>query len=397
VIDLQFAPDPDVDEELETEIRAKAADIHARMAALARDLLDFEERGLWRRTGMRNCEDWVTSNLGFDRPQSRSLMMAAHLAQELPQVDRAFAAGELSIDKLRLLHSVATSEDQESWVDTAREASPPELARRCREFRSQRTTGPEREALQHARRRLHTWFDEENMFRISGALPTLEGGRVQQALDTARRRLDAELTESRTDAGVTPSEHPDAARQADALVWMCTAGLGAEGTGSPPPVQLVVHVDYDVLTGANPEGRGHIENGPALSTATLRRLGCSAAVKTLIERDGVPIAVGRSRRIPSEDQRLAVRSRDGFCRHPRCTVPATRCEPHHLDHWIDGGDTEIWDLLSMCDRHHTRHHEGYFHIRRTPDGDLQFLTPDRQVYGTATGGCWKQPKSTAGP
>jgi hypothetical protein len=59
--------------------------------------------------------------------------------------------------------------------------------------------------------------------------------------------------------------------------------------------------------------------------------------------------------------------------------------------------SDIWDLLSMCDRHHTRHHEGYFDIRRTPDGDLQFLTPDGQVYGTATGGCWKRPRKRAGP
>jgi hypothetical protein len=37
---------------------------HARMAALGKDLLVFEQRGLWRRTGMPNCEDWVTANLG---------------------------------------------------------------------------------------------------------------------------------------------------------------------------------------------------------------------------------------------------------------------------------------------------------------------------------------------
>jgi hypothetical protein len=232
---------------------------------------------------------------------------------------------------MRLLHGVASFEDQESWVERAREASPPEL------------------------------------------------------------------TESKTDAEVTPAAHPDAARQADAPVWMCTAGFGGDATGEAPPVQLVVHVDDDVLTGANPSGRGHIENGPALSTATLRRLGCNATVKTLIERDGTPIAVGRSRRMPSEDQRLAMRSRDGVCRHPRCTIPATRWEPHHLDHWIDGGDSDLWDLAAMCERHHTRHHEGYVHIHRTPGGDLHFLTPDGQLYGTATGGHWKRPRNKADP
>jgi hypothetical protein len=109
-----------------------------------------------------------------------------------------------------------------------------------------------------------------------------------------------------------------------------------------------------VLTGANPEGRGHLENGPALSTATLRRLGCDATVKTLIERDGVVIATGREKPTVSPAMKLKVRNRDGICRAPGCPVPATRCEAHHIDHAFNGGPTELWNLLALCSGRRSR-------------------------------------------
>jgi hypothetical protein len=112
MIALQPPLDAPSDEDFESEILADAADIHARMARLAGKLVVFDERGLWRRTAMRNCEDWVTCKLGFDRPQARSLMLAGHAARELPEIGEAFAAGELSVDKMRLLAPVVAPDEQ---------------------------------------------------------------------------------------------------------------------------------------------------------------------------------------------------------------------------------------------------------------------------------------------
>lgn len=395
-----IALQPELDETLERRIRDRAARIHAETAELARDLVAFDESGCWRGTGMRDCADWITSNLGYDRPNARALMLAGHAARELTEVGEAFSAGELSVDKMRLLSGVVPPDDQGGWVRTARESSPPELAQRCREERGGRRTGPERDREQRAQRRLHTWYDELNMFRISGALPSEEGAMVQIALDSAKHRLDAYRAEHHL-LDLEPPDHPGAARQADALVAICTdAVLGEPATtdaGSSPPVRMVVHVDYDVLTGANPEGRGHIENGPALSTAVLRRLGCDSTIRTLIERDGVPIAAGRERPTVPRPLKLAVRSRDAICRFPGCAVPATRCDAHHIDHADDGGPTELWNLLAQCAFHHQRHHDGVFDIDRTLDGDLHFLTAAGRRLGTATGGFWKRPRGRAGP
>jgi hypothetical protein len=396
---VMIAPQATVDvQSLERRIRERNARIDAETAELARDLAVFDDHDGWRGTGRRDCVDWVTCNLGRDRQNAKALMLAAHAARELPELGEAFAAGELSVDKLRLLAPVVAPEDQGGWVQMARESSPAELARRCREHRSAELIGPERDRAQRAQRRLHTWFDELNMFRISGALPPEEGAMIQIALDRAGHELDR-LRAADHIVELDPADDPFHARQADALVALCTdAMLGDPRAGaSSPPVRMVVHVDYDVLTGANPNGRGHIENGPALSTAALRRLGCDATVKTLIERDGVPIAAGREKPAVSPELKLRVQSRDGTCLVPGCAMPSTRCDVHHIHHREDGGPTEHWNLGSACEWHHNRHHLGEFDIIRTPEGNLRFVTWDGRLMGTVTGGKWKRPKNRPGP
>lgn len=326
---------------LEDRILERNLCIQAMIAAQARDLALFDEMGGWRAAARRDCADWVSCTLGYSPHDAKALVAAGHASGELLEIGDAFAGGELSVEKMRLLAPVVTAADEGSWVETARASSPAELARRCREARSGQRVGPERDRAQRAQRRLHTWYDEENMFRISGALPSYEGAMVQVAIDRAKQALRAMHAEKHIDLDVDCADDPVHAENADALVWVCTeAVLGEHGsadTRPKPPVQLIVHVDYDVLTGANPDGRGHIEDGPALSTATLRRLGCDATVKTLIERDGVPIASGREKPTVSPEMRLKVRIRDGMCAYPGCAVPATGCEAHHVHHWNQGG------------------------------------------------------------
>jgi hypothetical protein len=51
----------------------------------------------------------------------------------------------------------------------------------------------------------------------------------------------------------------------------------------------------------------------------------------------------------------------------------------------------------MCDPHHDRHHDREFDIRRTLDGDLRFVNGNGEVFGTLTGGHWKDPRKRGGP
>src|SRR4030081_1921652 len=191
-----IAQEPSVDvEALERRIRERQARMNADSAGQARDLAIFDEYDGWRGVGMRDCADWVTCNLGYRPQNAKALMAAGHAAREVPEIGEAFSAGVLSVDKVRLLAPVVTSGDEGGWVETARTSSPAELARRCREHRSTQTTGPERDRAHRAQRRLHTWYDEESMFRMSAALPPDEGAMIQIAIDSAKHRLDADRAE----------------------------------------------------------------------------------------------------------------------------------------------------------------------------------------------------------
>ncbi len=210
----------------------------------------------------------------------------------------------------------------------------------------------------------------------------------------AARKLPA-VAEAFSAGELSLAADPAAALRADALVALCTAGHG--GGSAPSPAQLVVHVDLGVLTGETPEGRCHILDGPALSAAAARRLGCDATMVTLLERDGQVGGGGPERPGVTLRMRRAVQGRDGTCRYPGCAIPATRTDAHHIHHWIDGGPTRLWNLLSLCEYHHNRHHDGEYDIRRTARGDLCFETHDGLLVGTAAGGCWKRPRRRAGP
>jgi len=175
-----------------------------------------------------------------------------------------------------------------------------------------------------------------------------------------------------------PAEEPWAAARADALTAVCehTLAAGPEDlAGAPDAVQVVVHVDVGVLTGEQPDGRCHLEDGTPLSAAAARRLGCDAEIVAITERDGLPIDVGRRRRLFTLKQRRAMHARDRTCRYPGCPVPARRTRAHHIRHWLEGGSTDIANGCSLCSFHHARLHDGAYRLRRDAQGGLHFETP----------------------
>ena len=162
--------------------------------------------------------------------------------------------------------------------------------------------------------------------------------------------------------------------------WLHDAAERGSGRATAP-AGLTVHVDLDTLAAADDGGRCHIEDGPAVSLAAARRIGCDAEVVTVLERDGVPLDVGRARRVLSARIRRLLQLRDGSCRYPGCAVPASDTEGHHVVHWVDGGRTDIANLVSLCRFHHHRHHEGAFAIAADPavPGGFRFETKDGRV------------------
>jgi hypothetical protein len=132
--------------------------------------------------------------------------------------------------------------------------------------------------------------------------------------------------------------------------------------------QVVLHVDINTLREQRSgvcctHGRAHFEDKPWLAPSTARRLSCDASLVTVLEDDaGKVLNVGRKSRIVPERIRRALRERDGVCQYPGCQE-SEYVVAHHIQHWADGGETRLDNLVTLCRFHHRQLHRGCFDIR----------------------------------
>jgi len=355
-----------------------AAHLHAGTARLARLAAQFDSAEGWVGDGMRSCAHWLSINAGHGLASGETLVRIGHALETLPLIAEAFASGELSPDKVRELCRVATAEDEDVWLELARQASGSQLTRIVRACRRcMKQSDPDQTAAQRMGRGLWTHWDDDGTLHLRGTLSAEDGARVHAALEHVRGTLPEPSNESGD-----PADDSHAAHRADALVALCDRGLAGEENGSERPVvvpQLVVHVDAGLLTGADPGGRCHLDGGPWLSPEVARRIGCDTEVVAITERDGVPIDVGRARRTVSVPLRRALHVRDGFCRVPGCPVPARCTHAHHIQHWLDDGPTDLDNLACLCGAHHRKVHGGMVRIVRQANGELRFETADGRL------------------
>ena len=122
--------------------------------------------------------------------------------------------------------------------------------------------------------------------------------------------------------------------------------------------------------------------GIHVSAETARRLACDAAKVVMRHgREGEILAVGRRTRTISPALRRALAARDGQCRFPGCQN--RRTDAHHIQHWADGGETVLDNLVLLCRRHHRAVHEGGFRITLDAAGEVEFLRPDGRPFPAA--------------
>jgi hypothetical protein len=49
---------------------------------------------------------------------------------------------------------------------------------------------------------------------------------------------------------------------------------------------------------------------------------------------------------------------------------------HHVRHWVEGGETKLSNLVTLCRFHHRLVHEGQVRIQTLDDGAFRFIRPD---------------------
>ena len=346
------------------EVCEVAACTHAGIARLVSRLVAFDDARGWAFDGVRSCADWASINTGLDVRTAQQMLVVGRAVAALPRIAAAFAAGQVSFDKVRSVCRVATPADEEIWLQLAQQASSAQLARICRAVRKAiETDAPARAEAHMAQRGLWAHWGDDGMLRIQAVLPPDDGAAVIAAIKSVSSPRRSSAAGPRDESVPDPALDGLAARRADALVALCETALVSTNSTVRSGTRMLVHVDVGVLTGTEPDGRAHLDNGPALSAATVRRLGCDAEIVAVTERDGLPIDVGRAHRLVHTPLRRALQVRDQHCRFPACMVPAQLTHAHHVRHWIEGGRTDLNNVVSLCGFHHRRLHDGAYRIR----------------------------------
>ena len=289
---------------------------------------------------------------------------AAHALKMLPLISDAFSSGELSYSKVRALTRVANRNNEDELLTFALRHTTANVEARCRELRCGREDSIDSAARAYANRSLRIRRDRErSMMVVTVELPMDTGELIEKALDKARDDECLDIPDLVDTSWST--------RQADAFVNMVSDYLsGKKNEGSTNDKYLVtVHVDQAALAGG--EGRS------ALPIESVKRLCCDSKAVVITENEnGEPLSIGRKTRIVPTAIERALRARDNNC----CTFPGCYnrryLQSHHVEHWSNGGETNLENLMSLCTKHHTLVHEGGFRIEKDYADRWYFMRPD---------------------
>jgi hypothetical protein len=112
-----------------------------------------------------------------------------------------------------------------------------------------------------------------------------------------------------------------------------------------------------------------------VSWAALVQQSQGSFVTVFEDENGNPLDVGRKQRTVSTSLRRALHARDRGCRFPGCHRKRF-LDGHHIDHWINGGESKPGNMALLCTHHHRLLHAGTFSIVKEADETLRFATAD---------------------
>lgn len=375
----------------------------ARFATLAageiarRSSRELGYSGLAQAAGHRTPEALIQSVSGVAATEAVKLVRLGTLPDQSP-LAIGVHTGHLSVDAAdairRGLGSADAATSAASLDDAARRIAgsagrqtPEELYRQARDARDALDVAgvarreQERRDLRFFRARQR----ETGMVTGSFALDQEEGVLLLAAIDTIlsprrggprftcaseREHAEALVADPRTNDQLAADAFADIIRLA------VDADSGTLFGEHRPAVRVIVNAEA-LDSGV---GQGRLEAGTeAISITSVERLACATGlVGVLFSGPTRPLDVGRTQRLFTPRQRVALAVRDGGCLMPGCDRPPSFCEAHHIKHWHrDRGSTDVDEGVLLCRHHHMLMHNNGWEITR--DGSRYWLVPPGSV------------------
>ena len=335
--------------------------------AVLTEALGFDER---------DTSAFIASETGMAIRDAKNLMRLGLVVGSVRGAADAIADGSVTAAHVRALAPIVASGDAAGLLELAPSQTVEEFERTVRRLEIEH--GGERVGeRQHNARSVVFDRGDGGMFRASITLPPLAGSefrlRLEQIADAHYR---AEHPDRASVAGGHGAEPYDR-RMADALLHLvrgsgpCREGAAA-GAGKPA---VVVTIDATTLS-AEVIGEGPIPLSAAVEAAA--RGDVFAAVRDMT---GITMNFGRSRRLASALQKLALLAQDRHCQYPGCDTRYGTLHAHHLLDYENGGLTDLVNFALLCSRHHRHVHVTGQQLRRRSDCSIG-LVPAPEIYDT---------------
>lgn len=392
---------------------------------------------------------WLSRTCGIAPGTAREHVRVARALRRMPSTTAAYQAGEVSFSKVRELTRLVDTHDEAKLLPLARAATASQLARTVQAYRTHTGAQTEREARVRVRWstdgdglvRISAVLLPEQGAAVVAALEAcadlyLHDG--AQPGSTAQPGAGDPGSSAQSDVPVGPAddsggcevppfdvaesfEERSRRSRVEALVEIANHWSNShpgDRSGEDRTVVVVevdathlVHHDQHHQPDDQPEqqdqqhqrgvpaGTSDVQadgsvvcGGPCwtrgfgnLEPATARRMCCEAEVQAIITGlDGEPLRMGRTRRFGTRAQRRALMLRDGHCAFPACHR-TRRLKIHHIVSWLDGGGTDLENLLLVCQHHHTMVHEAGITITPLTGTDQTVLGGVRWIFARPDG------------
>ena len=351
-----------------------------------RGLIDSVEAGLSRRADTlheggksRDGHDSLQGTQRASNADAKKRTRRANTLEKVPMLDIALAQGTINADHADAFAGVletATDTTKQGLVDQApglvdaAKTLQPDTFRRhlCRAVdRIERDDGLKRSKRQHQATKVRKWINRTTgMYHLNGELDPELGARLFTALESEvetrwHGAKDLPLDQRPSNDRIT----------AETLVDLVASAVNQLRPNRP---ELSVLIDYQtLLSGLHEHSTCETAEGVDLAPETIRRLACDANIIPIVMNGpNQRLDVGRANRTATTPQRKALRALHDTCAIDGCD---TRFDFCHIHRWINGGTTDLENLVPLCNKHHHQVHESGWTIKLNNDRTAEFTPP----------------------
>nr|MDQ2957487.1 HNH endonuclease [Actinomycetota bacterium] len=354
-------------------------------------IAELEARNLPGRYVVRGSRQFLAGLLNLSPAEASSRVRQAHelgprvtvtgdrLEPLLPLTAQARAEGAITGKQVEvIIHAITKLRAAELPVEELAEAEA-FLVEQAHTFDAQVLAGIARQLVdtldpdgqlvddrrQQRLRSLHCVPNGDGMYRLTGDLDAETSALAMTVLHSlsAPKTTDGDRDER------SPSQRLHDAFRSVLKLALRSGQLPASG-GIPATVLITMTAEqFETRTGL-----AATSFGQKLTVDQALRIADQASIAWIVHNSaGGILSYGRTRRIATQGQTLALIARDKGCSFPGCTDPPEWTERHHIKPWTTGGTTDLGNMCLLCDHHHDRINTHQWRI--TMKNNVPWFTP----------------------